>query len=94
MTSYTSNQSHTAPVVTTGRSPPIDTTEDRISKRRREVLDDVKKVVRDQLYGYLDNKEFGGLEYVLSRGLICVVILSVTAYCCACQHYTVDEYSA
>ncbi|EZP40719.1 tubulin-like doman-containing protein [Janthinobacterium lividum] len=43
-----------------------DTTEDRISKRRREVLDDVKKVVRDQLYGYLDNKEFGGLEYVLS----------------------------
>jgi len=43
-----------------------DTTEDRISKRRREVLEDVKKVVRDQLYGYLDNKEFGGLEYVLS----------------------------
>jgi len=33
-----------------------DTTEDRISKRRREVLEDVKKVVRDQLYGYLDNK--------------------------------------
>lgn len=43
-----------------------DTTEDRISKRCREVLEDVKKVVRDQLYGYLDNKEFGGLEYVLS----------------------------
>lgn len=43
-----------------------DTTEDRISRRRREVLEEVKKVVRDQLYGYLDNKDFGGLEYVLS----------------------------
>lgn len=43
-----------------------DTTEDRISKRRRELFDAIKKVVRDQLYGYLDNKEFGGLEYVLS----------------------------
>jgi len=43
-----------------------DTTEDRVSKRRREVLERIKNTVRDQLYAYLDNKEFGGLEYVLS----------------------------
>lgn len=43
-----------------------DTTEDRVAKRRREVLERVRKTVRDQLYAYLDNKEFGGLEYVLS----------------------------
>jgi hypothetical protein len=43
-----------------------DTTEDRVTKRRREVFDRIKKTVRDQLYSYLDNKEFGGLEYVLS----------------------------
>ena len=43
-----------------------DTTEDRVAKRRREVLERVKKTVRDQLYAYLDNKDFGGLEYVLS----------------------------
>ncbi|MYM40841.1 DUF4339 domain-containing protein [Pseudoduganella sp. CY13W] len=43
-----------------------DTTEDRISKRRRELLERIKQAVRDQLYAYLDNKDFGGLEYVLS----------------------------
>lgn len=43
-----------------------DTTEDRVVKRRRELLDRIKKAIRDQLYTYLDNKEFGGLEYVLS----------------------------
>jgi hypothetical protein len=43
-----------------------DTTEDRVVKRRRELLDHIKKAIRDQLYTYLDNKEFGGLEYVLS----------------------------
>ncbi|HCE29927.1 MAG TPA: hypothetical protein DET46_15615 [Comamonadaceae bacterium] len=43
-----------------------DTTEDRVAKRRREVLERIKRTVRDQLYTYLDNKEFGGLEYVLS----------------------------
>lgn len=43
-----------------------DTTEDRIAKRRRELLERVRKTVREQLYAYLDNKEFGGLEYVLS----------------------------
>src|SRR5471032_867556 len=43
-----------------------DTTEDRIAKRRQELFENIKKVVRVQLYGYLDNKQFGGLEYVLS----------------------------
>ena len=43
-----------------------DTTEDRIAKRRAELFGEIKQNVRDQLYGYLDNKEFGGLEYVLS----------------------------
>ena len=43
-----------------------DTTEDRVSKRRREVLDRIKVAIKDQLYAYLDNKDFGGLEYVLS----------------------------
>lgn len=43
-----------------------DTTEDRVSKRRREVLERIKHAIRDQLYAYLDNKDFGGLEYVLS----------------------------
>ncbi len=43
-----------------------DTTEDRVSKRRRELLERIKQGVRDQLYSYLDNKDFGGLEYVLS----------------------------
>jgi len=43
-----------------------DTTEDRVSKRRREVLERIKTAIKDQLYAYLDNKDFGGLEYVLS----------------------------
>ncbi|MET1114209.1 MAG: tubulin-like doman-containing protein [Comamonas sp.] len=43
-----------------------DTTEDRVAKRRRELLSGMRVGVREQLYGYLDNKQFGGLEYVLS----------------------------
>jgi hypothetical protein len=43
-----------------------DTTEDRVARRRRELLQRMQAAVRDQLYAYLDNKEFGGLEYVLS----------------------------
>lgn len=43
-----------------------DTTEDRVARRRREVFEQVRKALRDQLFAYLDNKEFGGLEYVLS----------------------------
>ena len=43
-----------------------DTTEDRVAKRRREVLERIKVTMRNQLYAYLDNKDYGGLEYVLS----------------------------
>lgn len=43
-----------------------DTTEDRVSKRRAELLGEMSKEIRQQLYAYLDNKEYGGLEYVLS----------------------------
>lgn len=43
-----------------------DTTEDRVAKRRHELLERMKSAIRGQLYTYLDNKEFGGLEYVLS----------------------------
>ena len=43
-----------------------DTTEDRIARRRRELLDAIREVVRQQLFAYLDNKDHGGLEYVLS----------------------------
>ena len=43
-----------------------DVTEDRVAKRRREELERIKGAVRNQLYAYLDNKEYGGLEYVLS----------------------------
>ena len=43
-----------------------DVTEDRVAKRRREELERIKGAVRDQLYAYLDNKQHGGLEYVLS----------------------------
>lgn len=70
-----------------------DTTEDRVAKRRRELLESIKKTVRDQLYSYLDNKEFGGLEYVLSlveqikdrleatgTGLIALLMLNAERY--------------
>jgi len=43
-----------------------DTTEDRVAKRRHVWLEEIKPKLRNQLYAYLDNKEFGGLEYVLS----------------------------
>lgn len=43
-----------------------DTTEDRVARRRREQLLKIQAAVRDQLYAYLDNKDYGGLEYVLS----------------------------
>lgn len=43
-----------------------DTSEDRINRRRREVFGEITDKIRDQLYAYLDNKEFGGLEYVFS----------------------------
>lgn len=43
-----------------------DTTEDRVARRRREVFDKTRELIREQLFAYLDNKEYGGLEYVLS----------------------------
>lgn len=43
-----------------------DVTEDRISHRRQELLTEISVDVRDRLYNYLDNKEYGGLEFVLS----------------------------
>lgn len=43
-----------------------DTTEDRVSRRRKELFDEISGKLREQLYNYLDNKEFGGLEFVLS----------------------------
>ena len=43
-----------------------DTTEDRVSKQRAEMLSRMRDNIRVQLYAYLDNKQYGGLEYVLS----------------------------
>lgn len=43
-----------------------DTTEDRIARRRREIFEKTREVIAQQLFAYLDNKEYGGLEYVLS----------------------------
>ncbi|MBS7349401.1 MAG: DUF4339 domain-containing protein [Comamonas sp.] len=43
-----------------------DTTEDRVTRRRKELLTRMQEEVRTKLYAYLDNKDYGGLEYVLS----------------------------
>jgi hypothetical protein len=43
-----------------------DVMEDRVSRRRKERFAEISGRVREQLYTSLDNKEFGGLEYVLS----------------------------
>ena len=43
-----------------------DTTEDRITHNANQLIKDIKDKLHNQLYVYLDNKEFGGLEYVLS----------------------------
>ncbi|WP_295383835.1 tubulin-like doman-containing protein [uncultured Thiodictyon sp.] len=43
-----------------------DATEDRVSRGAAESFIDTTTRIRDQLYVYLDNKEHGGLEYVLS----------------------------
>lgn len=43
-----------------------DTTEDRVARQRGVLFGEVRARVQEQLYAYLDNKEFGGLEYVLS----------------------------
>ncbi len=70
-----------------------DAAEDRIMQQRRVMLSPIQKKVRDQLYAYLDNHEFGGLEYVLtlveqikdrlanpSTGLISQVSLNAARY--------------
>ncbi len=43
-----------------------DVAEDRVIRKRNELLKTICVRMREQLFGYLDNKEFGGLEYVLS----------------------------
>ena len=43
-----------------------DTTEDRVARQRGVLFAQTRERIRDQLYIYLDNKQFGGLEYVLS----------------------------
>jgi hypothetical protein len=43
-----------------------DTTEDRVAHKARELLEEMTGKLREQLYTYLDDKEYGGLEFVLS----------------------------
>jgi hypothetical protein len=43
-----------------------DTTEDRIARQAGELRRDIMGRLREQLYTYLDNRDYGGLEFVLS----------------------------
>ncbi|AUB80396.1 tubulin-like doman-containing protein [Candidatus Thiodictyon syntrophicum] len=43
-----------------------DTTEDRVTHDAAQLFKETTQRIRDQLYVYLDNKDYGGLEYVLS----------------------------
>jgi len=43
-----------------------DTSEDRLARRRAQILKERKDVIRNKLYDYLDNQDYGGLEFVLS----------------------------
>jgi len=43
-----------------------DVAEDRIARQRKTLFLQVRDRIQEQLFTYLDNKEFGGLEYVLS----------------------------
>ena len=43
-----------------------DTSEDRITEVRKVLREKLKTTIGDTLYKYLDNRELGGLEYVLS----------------------------
>jgi hypothetical protein len=43
-----------------------DVVEDRVTQQSTLLITRLKERVREQLYAYLDNQEFGGLEYVLS----------------------------
>ncbi|MEI6300406.1 MAG: tubulin-like doman-containing protein [Betaproteobacteria bacterium] len=42
------------------------TSEDRIGQRRAVLLEKMSISLQDRLFDYLDNKEYGGLQYVLS----------------------------
>ncbi|HZW12156.1 MAG TPA: tubulin-like doman-containing protein [Noviherbaspirillum sp.] len=42
------------------------TSEDRVARRQAQVLLEKQNTVRAKLYDYLDNREYGGLEFVLS----------------------------
>jgi len=70
-----------------------DAIEDRIIVRRKELANELKTNISNQLYTYLDNKDQGGLAYVLSlveqikdrissqgRGLISVFKLNADRY--------------
>lgn len=43
-----------------------DVAEDRVGRRANQIFGDITASLRGHLYDYLDNKEYGGLEYVLS----------------------------
>ncbi|CAM3777972.1 tubulin-like doman-containing protein [Parendozoicomonas haliclonae] len=43
-----------------------DTSEDRITEARRLLRTEIQNELQEKLYQYLDNRELGGLEYVLS----------------------------
>ena len=42
------------------------TSEDRVVRRQAQLLEDKQNTVRNKLYEYLDNHDYGGLEFVLS----------------------------
>lgn len=43
-----------------------DVAEDRVGRRANQVYGEITESLRGHLYDYLDNKDYGGLEYVLS----------------------------
>ncbi|MGZ8245698.1 tubulin-like doman-containing protein [Methylomagnum sp.] len=43
-----------------------DTAEDRVAHRAKELAEEITGKLRDQMYVYLDDKDYGGLEFVLS----------------------------
>ena len=43
-----------------------DTAEDRVAHKASELVDEITNKLREQLYTYLDDKDYGGLEFVLS----------------------------
>ena len=43
-----------------------DVTEDRVKRRRQELFQEITRATESKLYEYLDNREYGGLEYVLA----------------------------